>query len=323
LSIVTPRRVVATVIAGILVVVAFVDQTPYDASRTFMQTQTAFTADQRYFSTIQNDLPAQSMVLQLPYIRFPEEAAPNGTLGTDELIPFLHTSTIRWTAGGIKGRPAADWPDQVSQYDTPQMLTLAAAANMSGILLDTNAYADRGKSLISSLTGALGEKPLVSATARWVFFDTRKVRAALSARVPAGELHAVASDLTNPVMPYMAPDFNSTVTTQQVWGGTSIKPAPRMTLVNPAKSTAHGTLSMLIVNNSQTGTAVVTLPDGSRHTVPIANGAGNLNVHMNVPPGDNTITVSSSIAGVQAPLVISHVHFESDLVAQFLAHAAS
>jgi hypothetical protein len=164
---------------------------------------------------------------------------------------------------------------------------------------------------------------MVSSSSRWVFFDIRKSRAALLANVSTGELRAVASNLTDPVMPYMAPDFNPTVTTQRVWGGTSTKPAPRMTLVNPAKSSAHGTLSMLIVNNSQTGTAVVTLPDGSRHTVPITNGAGNLSVHMNVPPGDNTITVSSSIDGAQAPLVISHVHFESDLVAQFLAHVAS
>lgn len=322
-SIVTTRRVVATAIAGILVVVGFIDQTPFNASSKTLQAQGTYTADQRFFAALQGDLPAQSMVLQLPYIRFPEDSAPNGTLGNDELIPFLHTSTIRWTAGGIKGRPAADWPDQVSQYDTPQMVTLAAAANMSGILLDTYAYDDQGRSLISSLSASLGEKPMVSSSSRWVFFDIRKSRAALLANVSTGELRAVASNLTDPVMPYMAPDFNPTVTTQRVWGGTSTKPAPRMTLVNPAKSTAHGTLSMLIVNNSQTGTAVVTLPDGSRHTVPITNGAGNLSVHMNVPPGDNTITVSSSIDGAQAPLVISHVHFESDLVAQFLAHVAS
>jgi phosphoglycerol transferase len=322
-SIVTTRRVVATVIAGVLVVVAFVDQTPFNASQIILPTQSAFSADQRYFTTIQRDLPPQSMVLQLPYIRFPEEAAPNGTLGTDELIPFLHTSTIRWTAGGIKGRPAADWPDQVSQYNTPQMLTLAAAANMSGILLDTYAYDDQGKSLISSLTGVLGKKPLVSSTGRWVFFDVRNTRAALSARVPAAELRAVAADLTNPVMPYMAPDFNATVTAQRVWGGTSSKPAPRMTLVNPENSIAHGTLSMQIGNNSLTGSAVVTLPDGSRHTVPIRNGTGMLNVQMDVPPGINVITVSSPIGGVPAPILISHVHFESNLVAQFLAHAAS
>jgi hypothetical protein len=263
------------------------------------------------------------MVLQLPYIRFPEEAAPNGTLGTDELIPFLHTTTIRWTAGGIKGRPAADWPDQVSQYNTPQMLTLAAAANMSGILLDTYAYDDQGKSLISSLAELLGEKPQVSSTGRWVFFDIRKTRAALSTSISAAELLAVAANLTDPVMPYMAPDFNATVTPQRVWGGTSSIPAPRLTLVNPAKSTAHGTLSMQIGNNSPTGSAVVTLPDGSRHTVPIRNGTGLLNVQVDVPPGNNFITVSSSNGGVPAPLLISHVHFESNLVAQFLAHAAS
>jgi hypothetical protein len=80
---------------------------------------------------------------------------------------------------------------------------------------------------------------------------------------------------------------------------------------------------MQIGNNSLTGSAVVTLPDGSRHTVPIRNGIGMLNVQLDVPPGNNLITVSSPTGGVPAPILISHVHFEPTLIARFLAHAAS
>lgn len=317
------RAVLAAIVAAGLVLVAVVDQSPWNASASLLTAQADFAADDSYFTQVQEQVPHNGMVLQLPYIGFPEDASPNGTLSSDELRPFLHTDNVRWTAAGIKGRPAADWPEQLEQYPVEQMVTLAAAADMSGILIDGDAYTDKGAVLLKQLQATLGEAPLTSpGNYRWHYFDLAGERAALQKTFTTEELASVGRTVTNPTMPYLAPDFGTTVNAEGEAAGTSNRPSPQLTVENPTRSTVPGTFSVAVSNGTANGTATVQGP-GVDATVPVsahadARNEALISEHVSVTPGRSYYTVTSQIAGTPVPGLLSDLRFVPDDVQAFL-----
>lgn len=314
-------RVTVVGVAGILLVVGVVDQTPYKAAASTIAAQNSFRADQTYFGALEKRIPTSAIVLQLPYISFPEDASANGTLSSDELIPFLQTNTVRWTAGGIKGRPAGDWTSQLDQFDVPRMVALAAAADVHGILVDTRAYADKGATLVRGLEKDLGQRPVTSSNGRWRYFDIAAVQQSLEKQFSDRQLSSVASDVTDPVMPYLAPDYTATTTPEGVWGGTSSTPDPHLTLDNPSKTTVNGRFSLKVANGTTKGTVTVTGPNGLHRTEKVVNGTVSFSLHLGVPPGRSLYSVTSQINGKPVPVLISHLRFIDDSVAGFLRKA--
>lgn len=324
------RAVVASLTAALLLLVAVVDQSPYDASSGLIRSQQDYAADHEFFSSLEKRIPDNGMVLQLPYIGFPEDSSPNGTLSSDELIPFLQTEHVRWTSGGIKGRPAADWPEQLEQYDPADLVTLAAASGMDGILVDSKAYSDHGQAMLAGLTKALGEQPVVSpGNLRWHYFDLAAVRARLDGAFSVDELRTVGREITNPTMPYVAPDFANTVTADGTLGATSNRPSPQLTLENPGTTSTRGEFLITVSNNTPHGTATV---DGGGVTatqpiVPTADGSGEaqFRIPMSASAGRSYITVTSEIDGTPVPGLLTHIRFISDDVSAFLerAHAVA
>jgi hypothetical protein len=302
-------------------VVGVIDQTPYNASASILKAQTAYRADQKYFGALEKRIPTSAIVLQLPYISFPEDASANGTLSSDELIPFLQTNTVRWTAGGIKGRPAGDWTNQLDQFDVPRMVTLAAASDVHGILVDTRAYGDNGASIVHGLETDLDQRPEKSADGRWQYFDISAVRQSLEKQFSDRRLASVESDVTDPVMPYLAPDYTATTTPEGVWGGTSNTPDPHLTLDNPNETTVSGTFSLTVTNGTTNGTVTVTGPDGVEGTEQVVNGKVTFSLHLSVEPGRNLYSVTSQIDGKPVPVLLSHLRFIENSVAGFLRKA--
>jgi MFS family permease len=95
------RAIIAAAVSVILVVVGFFDQTaPVFATPHYAANNTRFSADARFVSTIEKSVPKGAAILQLPYQRFPETAAVRGVSNSDQLMPFLHTSTLRWSGAG-------------------------------------------------------------------------------------------------------------------------------------------------------------------------------------------------------------------------------
>ena len=76
-----------------------------------------FASDQQFVQNIEAQLPAASMVFQYPYVEFPESPAVNGVADADQLRMYLHSTTLRWSGGGIRGRPTSDWPAVVTSRD--------------------------------------------------------------------------------------------------------------------------------------------------------------------------------------------------------------
>jgi hypothetical protein len=146
---------------------------------------------------IERDLPAGAAVFQLPVVPYPEGGSRGRMQDYEELLPILWSDDLRFSYGGNKGRPEADWQRAVDSGDPgPQLLGLRGLG-FDGILVDTWLYDDSGAAVTASLDAALGPATLAAgAEQRWRYWDLRSIAADRGKSTE--ELRAAAEALVGP-----------------------------------------------------------------------------------------------------------------------------
>jgi phosphoglycerol transferase len=143
--------------AVVLVVVAVVDQVP--ATRPDLAAiATAYDGDQAFVRQIEQVLPPGAMVYQWPHTRFPEEPPFLHEPFYSPLRMYLHSRTLRWSYGGMKGRPGDYWHQAVVRLPLRERLALLQSAGFRGLVLDRAALPGAGQSSDRELV-ALGAGP--------------------------------------------------------------------------------------------------------------------------------------------------------------------
>jgi hypothetical protein len=156
------------VVLAVVLGVGLLDQTnkanvpPYDAVKSAWQESEAF------FSRLEEWLPADAMVLQLPYEPFPEpEVRP-----TDLYEPakaYLHSDTVRWSYGAMRGR-SEDWAATTVGKPFAEVVAAAREQGFTGILLDLLAYGPQAPGVEADFRELL-PPPLRSPNGRFLFFE--------------------------------------------------------------------------------------------------------------------------------------------------------
>jgi len=179
------RLALGGVAVVVLLVVGWVDQTP--SGMAWQSSAARFQAYDEYFGQIESSLEPGDWVVQLPYQEFPEAHTATGSDANDVLIPYLHTTSIGWTGGGLRGRPEADWTRVLQGLESDSIPAIAAAAGGSGILLDSLATPrPQWTAWSTAFDAALGE-PLRSSDGRYSYW-------ALDG-VPPAEVSAVTPEM--------------------------------------------------------------------------------------------------------------------------------
>jgi phosphoglycerol transferase len=113
-------------------------------------------------------MPAGAAIFQLPLMAYPE-SPPVNELGDYELFRgYLHSSTLRWSYGAIKGREASQWQRSVFALPIEMSMAQIRARGFSGIYLDRRGFRDNtAETALRSLLGP----PMVSEDGRLLFFD--------------------------------------------------------------------------------------------------------------------------------------------------------
>jgi len=135
-----------------------------------------FDRDRRFFTGLEKELPAGAMLLQLPLIPYPEEP-PRANLGSYDLsAAYLHTKTLRWTFGAMRGRPEDLWQRIIGKFPLPKQIAALRDLGFSGIVVDRRGYEDQAK----ALDGAFVQEGLLSSESDDVheFFPLPDIRSA-------------------------------------------------------------------------------------------------------------------------------------------------
>jgi hypothetical protein len=153
--------------------------------------------DARFVAQIQRSLPPNAMVLELPYVQFPEGVSPTGLTSYEPLVPYLHSTRLRWSAGAIKGRPT-DWMASASTMPIDQLVADAAAAGFSGVYVLREDYADQGAAVISSLQALVGAPPLNDVDGGAAFFNLRPYVERMSRTTSPARIAAMSKAIIDP-----------------------------------------------------------------------------------------------------------------------------
>ncbi len=289
------RAIWAAVFAVVVLVVGYIDQTPGNIGDGYAPTIARWQADATYFQGVQAQLQPGDWVVQLPYNAFPESVGPTGVLGSEVLIPYLHTTQIGWTGGGIKGRPSADWTNVLEDYPPQEIPVIAATAGASGILLDRHALPASQNDIAEGLETVLGT-PDTSADGRYSFWTLHDVAAEVAASLSAERIAELAAAITEPV----TLDASASMIVGWDPSGAAVATlrsgeAPRFVLINARDTPMEVELTLDFSGDAATaGGIVVTLDDGTALAPAAHGGTASGTWTVVVPPGVHRASITAA-----------------------------
>ena len=160
-------------------------------------TVASFESDEAFFAAVEASLPAGAAVFQLPFRAYPEGEPIDGTTESDQLRGVLHTRALRFSAGGIKGRPQTAWPAEVVALPTADFLTDIATVGFSGVIIDRLAVRDRGASLLAELEQFLGPPTVTSDDGRFAYLPLGAFGSRAVAEMTPEQRHARSLQITH------------------------------------------------------------------------------------------------------------------------------
>lgn len=194
-----PAWGLGVLLAGVLGL-GWLDQTSPAVVPPYAAIKAQFRSDKDFVMAMEGSLPRGAAVFQLPYVPFPESPPRGRMVDYDEFRGYVHSSTLRWSYGAIKGRPA-DWARQIAGEPVDRVVPAVAAARFAGIYVDRFGYADNGVALERAISRIARVTPFVSADGRLAFFDLRSYAAALGRQLSGPAVAALREAALEPVRP--------------------------------------------------------------------------------------------------------------------------
>lgn len=137
------RRHLTLALAILIIFVGLFEQiSSFDPHTHFWKIKSAFDTDQEFIQRIENTLPANSKVLELPIIEYPEAKGQCELDSYDLLMPYLHSDKLSWSFGQVRGRGGEYWFSWLNQLSARQISQAAALAGFDAIYLDGRACID-------------------------------------------------------------------------------------------------------------------------------------------------------------------------------------
>lgn len=278
---------------AVLVGVGLFDQVPPAPLTRFKADATTWNSDQTYVREIQAQVPPNTMIFQLPYLPFPESARILKLADSDPLRPYLHSTDLRWSYGGIKGRAQADWAASVSSEPTERMLVEIGAAKFGGLHIDRAGYtAAADKKLEEELRRLLHTTPMVSPDSRFSFWNLQNFNTILKQRYSSAQLENIGSHAVSHPVPYWQADFSPPKMVSGKTSFASLNADPKLYVDNPRAEKTTVDVSFGLTSARKVSEAVIRWPDGYVQTVAIGAGDIKLSRRLDLPPGRSAVEFS-------------------------------
>lgn len=249
-------------------------------------------SDAEFVKQIQAVMPADAMIYQMPYMPFPENGPILALQDYQLLRPYLHSTDLRWSYGGIKGRPQADWAAEVSGMPADRMMVAVAAAGFDGIYIDRSGIApDQRAQLEADIARISGSPAMVSPDQAMVFFPLLNYRQRLEAAYSPQELDQIGSHATAHPVGYWQRDFQPPTADSQ---GRIVQPSknlasPTMFVDNPRDEPTALDVSFTLVPSGGPAPVTITWPDGSDEVLNPDPVGTPITRTIQAPPGRSSI----------------------------------
>lgn len=130
-----------------------------------------FASDRDFIGNIEASLPAGAMIYQEPYHKFPEGGFVRAMPDYRHLTGLLHSVTLRWSYGAMRGRSSDEWQAETDALPLPARVRRLREAGFAGIYVDRLAYEKEDLAKLEGQLAALSSSPpLVSRDGTLSFF---------------------------------------------------------------------------------------------------------------------------------------------------------
>ena len=280
----------ATTSCLMLVGVGLFDQVPPVQLDQFKADTTEWAHDQTYIDEIQAQVPPNTMIFQLPYVPYPEAGNLLKLADYDPLRPYLHSTDLRWSYGGVKGRALADWAASASSEPTARMLVEIGAAKFGGLSIDRAGYtAAADRKLEGELRGLLPTAPMVSLDKRFSFWNLKDLEMRLKQRYSASQLEEIGSHTVAHPVPYWQADFAPPKIVNGKASFASLNANPKLYVDNPRTEKTIVDMLFRLTSARKVSDAVIRWPDGLVQKVAIGSGDVELSRRLELPIGSSAV----------------------------------
>jgi phosphoglycerol transferase len=136
----------------------------------------------------------------MPYVPHPEYPPVLRMTDYDHFRGYLHSRTLHWSYGMIKGRGYDSWYRDEASLPPEELVPALVFAGFHGLYIDRFGYSDRAASLEAKVVRVVGAAPLVSENERFAFFDLAEYAGRLKEGLSEGEWQAKREAGSHPVL---------------------------------------------------------------------------------------------------------------------------
>ena len=162
------RAGTGAVVGLLLIRLAYWDQGPASDPAARAATVASFDSDAAFAAELEARLPPGAAVFQLPYLDFPESPPVGGAHDADQLRIYLHSTGLRFSGAGIRGREEIDRLGEIAALPPAALAREASALGFVGVAVDR--VGDPGGELEAGLEGLLGAPTIVAPDGRFAYF---------------------------------------------------------------------------------------------------------------------------------------------------------
>jgi len=140
-------------IAGLCALLALWDQSPplAQTKANLAELSRVIESDREFTRQIEARLPKSAMIFQVPIMEFPESPAP-GMPSYDHFRPYLHSESLRFSFGGVKGRSWIQWQQEVAKMSNlADVIAKIQTYGFAAVYVNRNGFQDKGEGLYQGM----------------------------------------------------------------------------------------------------------------------------------------------------------------------------
>ena len=141
--------------AVICVALSLFDMTPSRGLVDYSHNSSEWTKDSLMVKRVENEYGRRAAIFMLPIMSFPENGNINQLNDYEHMKGYLHSDTLRWSYGGVKGR-IADWQLKLPQVPDLNSIHCIRSLGFSALWVNILGISDKQNfiSQLESLTGS-------------------------------------------------------------------------------------------------------------------------------------------------------------------------
>ena len=196
------KSAMAIFLAGVVALMMFgvYDQNPGKPLSSQQKNQ-EFMQKAQYFENIQQELPQNAKMLQLPVVSSGIYSDYNEIGAYESLWPYILSKDLKFSYGADEGSYEEAWLYSLERQPTDKMVRDAVIVGFDGILIDRYGYLNRDTGLLEKKIASItGDEPLVSQEGRYAFFNLADYAQIMRMQYTEGELNAMKDELLHSVV---------------------------------------------------------------------------------------------------------------------------